>query len=96
MKKPYVAIVDDYSAFANDLRTFVRTRFNVDPSDAAFDDDVHLFDYGYVDSFGAVELTVYSERKYGIRVTNDDLVMNPLNTINEISAFIHRRLADRA
>lgn len=75
----------------DDFRTFVRTRFNIPETDGSFDDDVHLFDYGYVDSFGAVEMTLYSEQKYGIHVTNDDLVMHPLNTIREIATFIHDR-----
>ena len=39
------------------LRSFIRQRFNVPEGDADFTDDVHLFDYGYIDSFGAIELT---------------------------------------
>ena len=76
----------------DDFRAFVKQRFEIADGDAAFGDDVHLFDYGYVDSFGAVDMTLYSEKKYGIHISNEDLVMNPLNTIREISTFIHRRV----
>lgn len=76
----------------DDLRSYVKTRFEIADADRAFGDDTHLFDYGYVDSFGAVEMTVWSEKTYGIHVTNDDLVMHPLNTIREISTFIHGRV----
>jgi len=86
----------DLKEITDDFRAFVKRRFNIEESDKAFDDDVHLFDYGYVDSFGAVEMTLYSEQKYGIHVTNDDLVMNPLNTIREICAFIHKRVNQAA
>lgn len=73
------------------LNNFIRTRFNVPPSDKDFNDDIHLFDYGYIDSFGAVELTTFVEKQFAIRVSPSDLVAFPLNTINEISSFVERR-----
>ncbi len=87
--------MSDPTVVLDQLESFVRQKFDVAQDDPDFNRDVHLFDYGYVDSFGAVEMTLYSEQKYGIRVTNDDLVMNPLNTIREISAFIHQRVNRR-
>ena len=53
--------------------------------------DVHLFDYGYIDSFGAVELTSFVENKFSIKISNSDLVIHPLNTINEIAEFVFKR-----
>lgn len=75
----------------SDLKSFVMTRFKVPESDSDFSDDVHLFDYGYIDSFGAVELTEFVEKQFGVRITDRDLVAYPLNTINEISAFVDNR-----
>ena len=85
----------DLPEITDDVRAFVKAKFDIDDADGSFNDDVHLFDYGYVDSFGAVEMIAYSEKKYAIQISNDDLVVNPLNTIREISAFIHRRLSER-
>ncbi len=82
----------ELSQIMEEMRTYVRSRFEIGESDAVFDDDVHLFDYGYIDSFGAVDLTQFSESKYGIEISNDDLIMHPLNTIREISVFVHGRL----
>ena len=78
---------------ADQLRSFIRERFAVPDTDPDFSDEVHLFDYGYVDSFGAVDLNAFVEQTFAIKVTPSDLIAYPLNTIDEISGFIARRRA---
>ncbi len=78
----------ELEATMQSLGTFVRSRFEIPDNDPEFTDDVHLFDYGYVDSFGAVELTSFVEKGYCISVAPSDLVSYPLNTIREIATFI--------
>lgn len=75
------------------LRSFIRERFHVPESDPEFSDDIHLFDYGYVDSFGAVELNNFVENSFAVNVTPGDLIVFPLNTIHEIGTFVARRRA---
>lgn len=73
------------------LRQFIRAQFKVPETDADFSDDVHLFDYGYVDSFGAVTLTSWVESTFGIRIKDTDMIVFPLNTVQEIATFVIRR-----
>jgi len=73
------------------LREFIVQRFTVPPGDPEFTDDVHLFDYGYVDSFGAVELVEYVQERFGVQVSQADLMAYPLNTITEIATFVSLR-----
>lgn len=75
------------------LTDHIRTRYEIDPDDEDFGVDVHLFDYGFIDSIGATALIAHIETTYGIQVTNQDLMLYPLNTINEIAAFISRKIA---
>jgi acyl carrier protein len=81
----------DVNAVLRGLETFVRGRFDIAPEDPDFGSDVHLFDYGYVDSFGAQEIIAFIEATYQIKITDDDLVKYPLNTLNEISRFVVQR-----
>jgi methoxymalonate biosynthesis acyl carrier protein len=74
-----------------ELRSFVKSEFKIPEDDADFDDDVHLFDYGYVDSFGAVTLTTFVESSFDTRITESDLIAFPLNTIREIATFVAKR-----
>ena len=78
-------------AIARSIEDFLRGKFKIDAADSEFDADVHLFDYGYVDSFGAVELTVFVESTFDVKLANSDLVLYPMNTINEIANFVARR-----
>ena len=73
------------------LRAYVVERYAISPGDADFTDDVHLFDYGYVDSFGAVELISFVQESFGVKIDQADLIAYPMNTINEIATFASLR-----
>lgn len=81
----------DARDITNALRDFIKHRFNVPENDPDFDDNVHLFDYGYVDSFGAVDLSAFVEKYCSISITQSDLIAFPLNSIREIADFAARR-----
>jgi methoxymalonate biosynthesis acyl carrier protein len=73
------------------LRDYIVAHYAVPVNDSEFTDDVHLFDYGYIDSFGAVDLVSFVQSSFGITVSQADLVAYPLNTINEIATFASLR-----
>jgi methoxymalonate biosynthesis acyl carrier protein len=75
------------------LEQHIRERYEIDSDDDDYGVDVHLFDYGFIDSMGATALIAHIESKYGIQVTNQDIMLYPLNTIREIASFIHSKLA---
>jgi acyl carrier protein len=74
-----------------ELRNFIRVRFGIPDDDPEFNDDVHLFDYGYVDSFGAVELNSFVDKEFAVKVSSSDLIAFPLNTVREIATFVVKR-----
>jgi methoxymalonate biosynthesis acyl carrier protein len=82
----------DRDTIKTQLRGFIRERFQVPEHDPDFSDEVHLFDYGYVDSFGAVDLTSFVEQKFSVKIAQTDLIAFPMNTIVEISDFVSKRL----
>lgn len=74
-----------------ELRNYITDHFRVARNDPEFNDDVHLFDYGYVDSFGAVDLISFVETKFSIKIRMTDLNTYPLNTISQIAGFALQR-----
>jgi len=74
-----------------ELRQFIQQQFGIPENDPDFNDNVDLFNYGYIDSFGAVELSNFMESRFSMRVTESDWAAFPLNTIQEISSFISKR-----
>lgn len=75
------------------LEQHIRERYEIEEDDEEFSTDVHLFDYGFIDSIGATALIAFIEKTYNIQVTNQDLMLYPLNTIREIAQFIDKKTA---
>ena len=73
------------------VREYVKSHFHVPEGDADFSDDVHLFNFGYVDSFGAMELTAFVMEHCSITITPSDLIAHELNSIRQISTFAAKR-----
>ena len=74
----------------------IRRMANIEAADEDFGRDVHIFDYGYVDSFSAVELVAFCEKTFSIKVSDRDLAHRPLNTVNEISQYIVEKMGKGA
>jgi acyl carrier protein len=61
---------------AQELETFVRERFRVRDDDSAFSRTTNLWEEGYVDSAGVVEVLAFLEEKIGARLP-EDLLFEP-------------------
>jgi acyl carrier protein len=81
----------DTHAIASELRSFIREHFKVPEDDPDFNDKIDLFNYGYIDSFGAVDLTTFVEERFSITYTASDWTRFPLNTIENLAAFVSMR-----
>ncbi|GFZ97923.1 hypothetical protein GCM10008018_50240 [Paenibacillus marchantiophytorum] len=75
------------------LEQHIRERYEIAEDDDDFDVDVHLFDYGFIDSIGATALIAHIEKTYSIQVTNQDLMLYSMNTVSEIADFISKKTA---
>ncbi|MCH5185818.1 MAG: acyl carrier protein [Oscillospiraceae bacterium] len=76
----------------NILREYIKEKFEIG-DDPDFTDDVHLFDEGFVDSFNAVEIIYYIEQTFNIKITQRDITLYPMNTIEEIATVINEKLS---
>lgn len=76
---------------AETLSDFIREKFDIG-DDPDFTNDVHLFNEGFVDSFGAVEIIHFVEETFNIEVTQKDITLFPMNTVNEIAAVVGSKI----
>ena len=73
------------------IEDYIREKFEIgDDPDLMY--DTHLFDEGFVDSLGATEILCFLEETFSIEITQKDLTLYPMNTINEISAVVKSKL----
>ena len=74
------------------IRRFITTNFYVaDP--AQLGDDESLLDSGVIDSTGVLELLVFLEQEFGIRVEDKDILPQNLDSIARLEAFVGRASA---
>ena len=73
------------------LRSYILEHFHIEADDPDFGDDIHLFDYGFVDSLGATEIVLFLET-FHIQITQKDITLYPMNTVNEIAEVVERKL----
>lgn len=76
------------------VEDFVRARFQVGEDDDAFGVDVNLWEEGYVDSTGAVELIVFLEQTYCIRLPEEVLFDPDFTCIRGIARLVARTAAE--
>ena len=73
-----------------DVRQFLLSNFYVaDPETLV--DDASLLDQGVIDSTGMLELIFFIEQKFEIKVENNEMVPENLDTVDGIAAFVDRK-----
>lgn len=78
-------------SIAETISEFVKENFEIG-DDPDFGNDVHLFNEGFVDSFGAVEIIHFIEQKYNVQITQKDITLYPMNTVNEIAQVVEAKI----
>ena len=73
------------------LEDYIREQFDIG-NDPDYNSEVDLFEYGFLDSMGAMEVIAYIEEEYSIEITQKDVVLYPMNTIAEIAEVIANKL----
>ena len=76
---------------AKEIYDYIVDTFTIE-ADEDFTADVNLFDYGYVDSLDAMKIVTELEARFGIEITQRDLVLYPMHTINELAAVVAAKL----
>jgi len=61
--------------------------------DYRLEDSDSFLDSGIIDSIGVLELVAFLQATYGITVDDEELIPQNLDSINAISAYLHRKLS---
>jgi acyl carrier protein len=77
------------------VESFVRSAFSIRRSDRRFGRTTDLFDGGYVDSIGVVELLEFLEQRFVVHIPEDDLFSPEFSTVNGIAGIIMRNRVEQ-
>jgi acyl carrier protein len=67
---------------------FIRENFIMGRSDVVLDEKVSLIDSGVMDSTGVLELVEFLETQFSIKIEDEELVPENLETIDNIMKFL--------
>lgn len=73
------------------VREFIADNFILDADD--LDGDASLTRQGVLDSMGVLELIMFIEERFGLKVPDEDTVPENFDTIDRIVAYLDARLA---
>jgi acyl carrier protein len=79
------------SNFAQDVRQFIVSNF-LYGQECSFSDDDSFMGEGIVDSTGVLQLVEFLEETYGITVEDEELMPENLDSLNNVSAYLARKL----
>ncbi|HEY8981711.1 MAG TPA: phosphopantetheine-binding protein [Streptomyces sp.] len=74
------------------IRDFISGRF----PQITFDDDQDIFEMGFVNSLFAMELVMFVERAFGVRVPNTELRRENFRSVTAITDVVERITAATA
>jgi acyl carrier protein len=75
------------------IRQFVLTNFLFTDDDGALADDTQLIQDGIVDSTGILELIMFLEETWSIKVPAEDMTPAHFGSVAAVDAYLERRVA---
>jgi acyl carrier protein len=75
---------------ADRIERYIRLQFRVASGDSRFSRSMPLFEAGYVDSVGVVELLAFLSEEFAVNLPDDVLMSDEFSTIDGIAAIICR------
>ena len=75
------------------IRKFIANSFMYRDGVDSLKDTDSLLDRGLIDSTGVLELVFFVEKTFGIKVNDDEVLPENLDSIQRIASLIQRKLA---
>ncbi len=77
----------------SEIRQFLAANFFLGDDPSELGGSASLIEAGVIDSTGVLELVGFLEETFGVRIQDDELVPENLDTIDNIVAFVSRKRA---
>ena len=71
---------------------FIRNNFLLNNNRDNIDENLSLYENRIVDSTGILEVVDFLEEKFGIKINDDELVPDNLDSLNKMTVFVKRKM----
>ncbi len=79
---------DSAETVARDLERFIRERFQIASDESGFSRRVNLWEEGYVDSMGVVEVIAFLEQQFRVNLPEEVVFSPEFTNIEDIARFV--------
>ena len=76
----------------NIVNQFIKNNFLFSNQKENIDENISLYEKRIVDSTGVLEVVDFLEETFGIKIEDDELVPDNLDSIKKISKFIQKKI----
>ena len=73
------------------IRAFIFSNFLFDADQGTLENDTSFMEQGIIDSTGILELVEWLEETFSIKVEDDELIPENLDSVNRLGQFIARK-----
>jgi acyl carrier protein len=80
--------------YAPELRDFIISNFLFGDA-SLLKDDISFLNSGIIDSTGMLELIMFIEQKYQLKIQDEEMVPENLDSVNNIVQFLTRKLEEK-
>ena len=78
-----------------DIRNFVTENFIFDGNEDQMDNSQSFLETGIIDSTGMLELVSFIEEQFNIKMEDDELIPENLDSVNNVVNYITKKLGSR-
>ncbi len=75
-----------------EIRAFVQDAFLIGQDASSISDDASFLEKGIIDSTGVLELVSYLEQCYSIKISDEELVPENLDSIRRVAGFVRQKM----
>ena len=74
------------------ISQFIINNFILEDKKDNLDENISLYESRIVDSTGVLEVVDFLEEKFGIKIEDDELVPDNLDSVKKMSEFVQRKI----
>ena len=74
------------------IRNFIEETFMICRDPESLDEDKSLLEQGLIDSTGVLELVAFLDKKFDIKIEDDEITIQNLGSLNLMAKFVDSKL----
>jgi acyl carrier protein len=80
----------------NQVRSFLAEKILFSATGYPYPDDASFLESGVVDSMNVMEIVTFTEKAFGIRVSDHEIVPAHFDSVANVASFVRQKLATAA